>query len=163
MVGQDGSTQISPDLLYFCLFPEFSLFATFSTLTLRPVCHTLWTRNSLPIIPTCQQGMTSPWCSILLWLTRTTSTLVPGICQFYSSDFNTVSPSKLVLNLKQLGISTQLYNWILDFCPNRLPHLLQFLRGYCVLSAVLYSLFTRDCVPICASNSIINLNIKHQT
>ena len=38
-------------------------------------------------------------------------------CQnsYVSSALNTVIPSKLILKLSQLGISTSLCNWILDF------------------------------------------------
>ena len=32
----------------------------------------------------------------------------------YSSAFNTIVPSKLITKLWTLGLSTSLYNWILD-------------------------------------------------
>ena len=33
----------------------------------------------------------------------------------YSSEFNTIVPSKLITNLRTLGLNTSLCNWILDF------------------------------------------------
>lgn len=38
----------------------------------------------------------------------------------YSSAFNTINPSKLISKHLELGISTHLCNWILDFLTNRL-------------------------------------------
>ncbi|KAK3513269.1 hypothetical protein QTP70_009689 [Hemibagrus guttatus] len=85
----------------------------------------------------------------------------------FSSAFNTVSPPKLILKLKQFGISTSLCNWTLDFLTNRpqsvrLDNLtsssLILYTGVpqgCVLSPLLYSLFTHDCIPVHASKSII--------
>lgn len=85
----------------------------------------------------------------------------------FSSAFNTVIPSKLISKLSQLGISTPICNWILDFLTNRpqsvkLDNLSSSIitlntgvpQG-CVLSPLLYSLFTHDCVPVYGSNTII--------
>jgi hypothetical protein len=33
----------------------------------------------------------------------------------YSSEFNTIVPSKLITNLRTLGLNTSLRNWILDW------------------------------------------------
>ncbi|KAM7379021.1 hypothetical protein PAMP_017842 [Pampus punctatissimus] len=85
----------------------------------------------------------------------------------FSSAFNTIIPSKLVSKLCDLGINTSLCNWILDFLTNR-PQYVK-LDGHisstltlntgvpqgCVLSPLLYSLFTFDCTPVHGSNSII--------
>ncbi|KAI4903872.1 hypothetical protein NFI96_022133, partial [Prochilodus magdalenae] len=85
----------------------------------------------------------------------------------FSSAFNTVIPSKLIYKLSQLGISTSLCNWILDFLTDRLQSVkldklfsstITLNTGVpqgCVLSPLLYSLFTYDCVPVYGSNSII--------
>ncbi|KAK0142660.1 RNA-directed DNA polymerase from mobile element jockey [Merluccius polli] len=85
----------------------------------------------------------------------------------FSSAFNTVIPSKLITKLGDLGISTPLCNWILDFLTNRPQHVrsghdrsttLILNTGApqgCVLSPFLYSLFTHDCKPKYGSNSII--------
>ncbi|KAI4881854.1 hypothetical protein NFI96_026640 [Prochilodus magdalenae] len=85
----------------------------------------------------------------------------------FSSAFNTVIPSELISKLSQLGISTSLCNWILDFLTDR-PQSVKLDKLFsstitlntgvpqgCVLSPLLYSLFTYDCVPAYGSNSII--------
>ncbi|KAI4892209.1 hypothetical protein NFI96_007149 [Prochilodus magdalenae] len=85
----------------------------------------------------------------------------------FSSAFNTVIPSKLIYKLSQLGISTSLCNWILDFLTDR-PQSVKLDKLFsstitlntdvpqgCILSPLLYSLFTYDCVPVYGSNSII--------
>ncbi|KAK3541960.1 hypothetical protein QTP86_008149 [Hemibagrus guttatus] len=77
------------------------------------------------------------------------------------STFNTVIPSKLTTKLGDLGINTSLHNWIMDFLTNRPQHVrsghkcsttITLNTGVpqgCVLSPLLYSLFTHG------SNSII--------
>ncbi|KAI4891818.1 hypothetical protein NFI96_002199 [Prochilodus magdalenae] len=85
----------------------------------------------------------------------------------FSSAFNTVIPSKLIYKLSQLGISTSLCNWILDVLTDR-PQSVKLDKLFsstitlntgvpqgCILSPLLYSLFTYDCVPVYGSNSII--------
>ena len=37
----------------------------------------------------------------------------------YSSAFNTIVPSKLIIKLRTLGLNTFLCNWILDFLTDR--------------------------------------------
>ena len=37
----------------------------------------------------------------------------------YSSAFNTIAPSKLITNLRTLGLNSSLCNWILDFLLGR--------------------------------------------
>ncbi|GAA6112005.1 RNA-directed DNA polymerase from mobile element jockey-like, partial [Tachysurus ichikawai] len=71
------------------------------------------------------------------------------------------------MKLEQLGISTQLCNYTLDFLMNRSQSVrlntvtsssLTISTGVpqgCVLSPLLYSLFTHDCIPVHTSNSII--------
>ncbi|KAM3860445.1 uncharacterized protein ofcc1 [Diretmus argenteus] len=54
-----------------------------------------------------------------------------------SSAFNTIIPSNLITKLCDLGIDPSLCNW------------------GCVLSLLLYSLFTYDCTPVHDSNTII--------
>ncbi|KAI3360890.1 hypothetical protein L3Q82_012903, partial [Scortum barcoo] len=84
----------------------------------------------------------------------------------FSSAFNTVIPSKLITKLVDLGISTPLRYWIMDFLTNRPQHVksghncsstITLNTGApqgCVLSPFLYSLFTHDCRPMYGSNSI---------
>ncbi|KAI3356656.1 hypothetical protein L3Q82_003290 [Scortum barcoo] len=84
----------------------------------------------------------------------------------FSSAFNTVIPSKLITKLGDLGISTPLRYWIMDFLTNRPQHVrsghncssnITLNTGApqgCVLSPLIYSLFTHDCRPMYGSNSI---------
>jgi hypothetical protein len=84
----------------------------------------------------------------------------------YSSAFNTIVPSKLVIKLETLGLDPTLCNWVLVFLTGRsqvvrvgnifTPLILNTGAPQgCVLSPLLYSLFTHDCVATHASNSII--------
>ncbi|CDQ96003.1 unnamed protein product, partial [Oncorhynchus mykiss] len=85
----------------------------------------------------------------------------------YSSAFNTIVPSKLFIKLETLGFDSALCNWVLDFLTghsqvvrvgNNISTPLILNTGApqgCVLSPLLYSLFTHDCVAMHASNSII--------
>lgn len=85
----------------------------------------------------------------------------------YSSAFNTIVPSKLITKLGNLGIDPSLCNWILDFLTNRPQSVrldkhtsstLTLNTGVpqgCVLSPLLYSLFTYDCTPVHGTNTII--------
>jgi hypothetical protein len=81
--------------------------------------------------------------------------------------FNTIVPSKLINKLRILGLNTSLCNWILDFLTGQ-PQVVRvgsntsatliFNTGDpqgCVLSPLLYSLFTHDCVARHDSNTII--------
>jgi gmma-aminobutyric acid receptor subunit gamma/cGMP-dependent protein kinase 2 len=84
----------------------------------------------------------------------------------YSSAFNTIVPSKLITKLRTLGLNTSLCNWILDFLTGR-PQvvrvgsntsamlILNTAPQGCVLSPLLYSLFTHDCMARHDSNTII--------
>ena len=85
----------------------------------------------------------------------------------FSSAFNTILPDKLVQKLCQLGLPPPTCNWIMDFLSNRPqsvrvgPHTSTTLtlstgspQG-CVLSPLLYSLYTHDFTPAHPSNSII--------
>ena len=84
----------------------------------------------------------------------------------YSSAFNTIVLTKLINKLRNLGLKTSLCNWIRDFlmgCPqvvrvgNNTSATLILNTGApqgCVLSPLLYSLFTRDCTARHDSNTI---------
>jgi hypothetical protein len=78
----------------------------------------------------------------------------------YSSAFNTIVPSKLITKLRILGLNTSLCNWIRDFLTGR-PQVVRVGSNTsatlilntgapqgCVLSPLLYSLFTHDCMAI---------------
>ncbi len=85
----------------------------------------------------------------------------------YSSAFNTIVPTKLAVKLSDLGLNTSLCDWIQDFLTAR-PQVVkvgQFTSNSitlnigapqgCVLSPLLYSLYTHDSVSSHSSTSII--------
>ncbi len=85
----------------------------------------------------------------------------------YSSDFNTIVSIKLSSKLSDLGLNFSLCDWIQDFLTGR-PQVVkigQFTSNSitlnigapqgCVLSPLLYSLCTHDCVSSHSSTSII--------
>ena len=84
-----------------------------------------------------------------------------------SSAFNTIVPSKLITKVRTLGLNTSLCNWILAFLTGR-PQVVRVGNNTsttlilntrapqgCVLSPLLYSLFTHDCMARHDSNTII--------
>ncbi len=85
----------------------------------------------------------------------------------YSSAFNTIVPATLVLKLQSLGLSRFLCSWILDFLTSRSqvvrmgnntssPLVLNTGAPHgCILSPLLYSLYTHDCTATHSSNVII--------
>ncbi len=81
--------------------------------------------------------------------------------------FNTIVPTKLAVKLSDLGLNTSLCDWIQDFLTAR-PQVVkvgQFTSNSitlnvgapqgCVLSPLLYSLYTHDCVSSHSSTSIV--------
>ncbi|KAI5610553.1 gastrula zinc finger protein XlCGF28.1-like [Silurus asotus] len=85
----------------------------------------------------------------------------------FSSAFNTVLPTVLITKLSELGICTSTCRWILDFFTNS-PQSVKLgnqvsltlilntgIPQGCVLSPLLYSLFTHDCAPLYNSNIFI--------
>jgi hypothetical protein len=88
----------------------------------------------------------------------------------YSLAFNTIAPTKLITKLRILGLNTSLCNWILDFLTgypqvvrvgNNTSTLLilnmEAPQG-CMLSPIMYSLFTQDCIGKHDSNTIIKFS-----
>ncbi|CDQ90915.1 unnamed protein product [Oncorhynchus mykiss] len=84
-----------------------------------------------------------------------------------SSTFNTIVHSKLITKLRTLGLNTSLGNWILDFLTGH-PQVVRVGNNTsatlilntrepqgCMLSPLLYSLFTHDCMTKHDSNTII--------
>ncbi len=85
----------------------------------------------------------------------------------YSSAFNTIVPATLVAKLQTLGLHRSLCSWILDFLTGKSqvirmgnnassPLILNSgaLQG-CIVSPLLYSLYTHDCTATHSSNVII--------
>ncbi len=85
----------------------------------------------------------------------------------YSSAFNTIVPATLVAKLQTLGLNRSLCSWILDFLTGRSqvvrmgnntssPLILNTGAPQgCVLSRLLYSLYTHDCTATHSSNVIV--------
>ncbi len=85
----------------------------------------------------------------------------------YSSAFNNIVPIKLAVKLTDLGLNSSLCDWIQDFLTGR-PQVVKIVaftsnsitlnirapQG-CVLSPLLYSLYTHDCVSSHSSTSIV--------
>ncbi|KAI4884806.1 hypothetical protein NFI96_003751, partial [Prochilodus magdalenae] len=84
-----------------------------------------------------------------------------------SSAFNTIVPSRLDIKLRDLGLNSSLCSWILNFLTDRrqvvklagiISSPLTLSTGApqgCVLSPLLYSLYTHDCTARHSSNVII--------
>ncbi|KAI5606429.1 gastrula zinc finger protein XlCGF28.1-like [Silurus asotus] len=85
----------------------------------------------------------------------------------FSSAFNTIIPQHLIEKLNLLGLNTSLCNWILDFLTER-PQSIRIGNSIsntttlstgapqgCVLSPLLFTLLTHDCVAMHNSNHII--------
>ena len=85
----------------------------------------------------------------------------------YSSASDTLVTSKLINKLRTLGLNTSLCNWILNFLTGR-PQVVRIGNNTsatlilntgapqgCMLSPLLYSLFTHDCTARYDSNTII--------
>ncbi|KAI5100825.1 immunoglobulin kappa variable 6-21 [Silurus meridionalis] len=85
----------------------------------------------------------------------------------FSSAFNTIIPQHLIEKLNLLGLNTSLCNWILDFLTER-PQSVRIGNSIsstttlstgapqgCVLSPLLFTLLTHDCVAMHSSNHII--------
>ncbi|KAI4902291.1 hypothetical protein NFI96_034704, partial [Prochilodus magdalenae] len=84
----------------------------------------------------------------------------------HRSAFNTIIPAKLIPKLTDLGLNSHLCHWVLDFLIGR-PQVVRVGKSFssmltlstgapqgCVLSPLLYSLFTHDCVARHTSNTI---------
>lgn len=85
----------------------------------------------------------------------------------YSSTFNTIVPSRLDGKLWDLGLNTSLCDWILDFLTDR-PQTVRVAgqtsstlclslgapQG-CVLSPLLYPLYSHDCEATRTSNHMV--------
>jgi gmma-aminobutyric acid receptor subunit gamma len=92
----------------------------------------------------------------------------------YRSAFNTIAPTKLITKPRTLGLNTSLCNWILDFLMghpqvvrvgNNTSAMLILNTGAphgCVLSPILYSLFTHDCVANTSPTPSLSLLMTQQ-
>ncbi len=98
---------------------------------------------------------------------ETKNTYVRMLLVDYSSAFNTIVPATLVEKLQTLGLNRSLCSWILDFLTGRSqvvrmgnntssPLILNTGAPQgCVLSPLLYSLYTHDCTATHSSNVIV--------
>lgn len=87
----------------------------------------------------------------------------PGLCGFQLM-FNAIVPQRLVSNLTDLGLSTSICNWFLEFLLGRSQRVrvgltstalsTGILQG-CALSHLFYTLYTFDCNPTYPSYTII--------
>ena len=85
----------------------------------------------------------------------------------FSSAFNTVVPTRLAAKLRDLGLNSSVCSWILDFLTARpqvvragghTSHPLILNTGApqgCVLSPLLYSLYTHDCTARHSANTVV--------
>ncbi len=95
------------------------------------------------------------------------NTYVRMLFMDYSSAFNTIVPATLVAKLQTLGLNRSLCSWILDFLTGRSQVVrmgnntsspLTLNTGApqgCVLSPLLYSLYTHDCTATHCSKVIV--------
>ena len=93
----------------------------------------------------------------------------------YSSASSTIVPSKFVIKLETLDLNRALRSWVLDFLTgrsqvvktgNNISTSLILNTGApqgCMLSSLLYSLFTHNCVAKHSSNSIIKFCRQHNS
>ncbi|XP_068507989.1 probable RNA-directed DNA polymerase from transposon X-element isoform X2 [Syngnathus scovelli] len=85
----------------------------------------------------------------------------------FSSAFNTIVSQRLICKLDELGLSTSLCNWILDFLCQR-PQVVRVgdkisasitlstgAPQGCVLSPLLFTLLTHDCTATYSDNRIV--------
>ncbi len=85
----------------------------------------------------------------------------------FHSAFNTIIPQQLIKKLRHLGLNSILCIWVLDFLSER-PQNVRVSRKTsktvtlsagvpqgCVLSPLLFTLFTHDCVPSHSTNYIV--------
>ncbi len=85
----------------------------------------------------------------------------------YSSAFNTIPPHNLVNKLNHIGLNTHLCSWVQDFLTGR-PQIVRMGKHVsssitlntgapqgCVLSPLLFYLYTYDCRPSYETNTII--------
>lgn len=85
----------------------------------------------------------------------------------FSSAFNTIIPQQLINKLRNLGLKTSLCNWVLEILTERqqkvqvgrnISRTITLNTGApqgCVLSLLLFTLLTHDCVPHYNTNHIV--------
>ncbi len=137
-------------------------------------CLLHWTHNNLHTAVTVPQTMLLPSPCTLLSPTWKIRTPMWGCCSWdYSSAFNTIVPATLVAKLQTLGLNRSLCSWILDFLTGRSQVVrmgnntsspLTLNTGApqgCVLSPLLYSLYTHDWTTTHSSNVIVKFFRRH--
>ncbi len=131
-------------------------------------CLLHWTHYNLHTAVTVPQTMLLPSpCTLLSPTLENNNTYVRMLFVDYSLAFNTIVPATLVAKLQTLGLNRSLCSWILDFLTGRSqvvrmgnntssPLILNTGAPQgCVLSPLLYSLYTHDCTATHSSNVIV--------
>ncbi len=139
-----------------------SVLRSWSETTSALCCLLHWTHYNLHTAVTVPQTMLLPSPCTLLSPTWKIKTPMWGC-----SAFNTIVPATLVAKLQTLGLNRSLCSWILDFLTGRSqvvrmgnntssPLILNTGAPQgCVLSQLLYSLYTHDCTATHSSNVIV--------
>ncbi len=145
-----------------------SVLRSLSETTSALCCRLHWTHYNLHTAVTVPQTMLLPSpCTLLSPTWKIRNTYVRMLFVDYSSAFNTIVPATLVAKLQTLGLNRSLCSWILDFLTGRSqvvrmgnntssPLILNTGAPQgCILSPLLYSLYTHDCTATHSSNVIV--------
>ncbi len=164
-VGPDG---IPGRVLRACTFQLAGVFTDIFNLSLSlSVVPSCFKKSTILPIPKKNKNTCTP-CTLLspTWKIRTPMWEC-CLWTIYNSAFNTIVPATLVAKLQTLGLNRSLCSWILDFLTGRSqvvrmgnntssPLILNTGAPQgCVLSPLLYSLYTHDCTATHSSNVIV--------
>ncbi|KAI4889401.1 hypothetical protein NFI96_034095, partial [Prochilodus magdalenae] len=142
---------------------SYALQKTIRAAKLVPACFKLAT--IVPVPKTARITTLNDWRPVAL--TSIISKCFEKLVRDFSSAFNTIVPSRLDIKLRDLGLNSSLCSWILNFLTDRRQVVklagitsssLTLSTGApqgCVLSPLLYSLYTHDCTARHSSNVII--------
>jgi hypothetical protein len=74
----------------------------------------------------------------------------------YSSAFNTIVPSKLIIKLETLGLNPALCNWVLDFLTGH-PQVVRVVNNPLIRGVEMYILYSIPSTPSCLCRSVPSL------
>ncbi len=144
-----------------------SVLRSLSETTSALCCLLHWTHYNLHTAVTVPQTMLLPSPCTLLSPTWKIKTPMWGCCSWIIVQHLTLVPATLVAKLQTLGLNRSLCSWILDFLTGRSqvvrmgnntssPLILNTSAPQgCVLSPLLYSIYTHDCTATHSSNVIV--------